>query len=135
MTELQRVIKVIEWLIYIGYAENRRDLSKILGYTESSLSQILNGKVKLSKAFIKKLSISDGRINYDWLMTGEGEMLRSEKSISQTVKGDGNTTSASIENKEEENKALLEALKSQQALLSKSQEHIDRLISIIEKSK
>ncbi|MFA6592011.1 MAG: hypothetical protein WCS67_01560 [Bacteroidales bacterium] len=74
-------------------------------------------------------------IDPGWLMTGEGEMLRSEKSISQTVKGDGNTTNASIENKEEENNALLEALKSQQALLSKSQEHIDRLISIIEKSK
>jgi phage repressor protein C with HTH and peptisase S24 domain len=47
-----------------------------MDYTESSMSQILNGKVPLSEKFIKKLSIMDDDINENWLLTGVGEMLK-----------------------------------------------------------
>ena len=56
MTILERVIKVSEWLIFEKIVDSRRDLAEKLSYTESSLSQILNGKVNLSQKFIKKLS-------------------------------------------------------------------------------
>jgi len=116
---------------------NAKSFSERIGLERpQAIYDIQKGKTKNISSYMKNKIISVfPEIDPGWLMTGEGEMLRSEKSISQTVKGDGNTTNASIENKEEENNALLEALKSQQALLSKSQEHIDRLISIIEKSK
>ena len=62
MTILERVIKVSEWLIFEKIVDSRRDLAEKLSYTESSLSQILNGKVNLSQKFIKKLSILFGSL-------------------------------------------------------------------------
>lgn len=84
MTDLERVTKVIDWFIFENIAENQRDLAKILGYTESSLSQIVNGKVKLSPKFIKKLSNLDARINDKWVLDEEGDMILVEKNISKT---------------------------------------------------
>lgn len=60
--DLKRVIKVIDWAIYKGIISNRKDLAEKLGYTESSLSQILNGKVNLSDRFINNLSNIDERV-------------------------------------------------------------------------
>ena len=45
MTEIQRIRKAINWLLYKGVAENDRELSEIMGYTKSSFSQIVNGRV------------------------------------------------------------------------------------------
>jgi transcriptional regulator with XRE-family HTH domain len=75
MTDLERIIKVVDWLIFEKKIESQRDLAEKLSYTESSLSQIINGKVPLSSKFIKKLSILDERINIDWIIDGVGEML------------------------------------------------------------
>lgn len=78
MTGLERVKKVIEWLIFDHKVKSRRELAKKMGYTESSLSQILNEKVALSDRFINKLATVDYAINVDWLRTGEGNMLKNE---------------------------------------------------------
>lgn len=78
MTKLERVIKVADWLIFEKKVESRRDLADKLSYTESSMSQILNGKVNLSDKFIKKLSNLDERIDLEWMIDGVGEMLISE---------------------------------------------------------
>ena len=81
MTLLERVTKVVEWLIFDGIVKNRRDLAEKLGYTESSLSQILNGKVKLSERFQKKLSIMDDRINAEWISIEKGDMIIANHSV------------------------------------------------------
>ena len=81
MTTLQRVTKVIDWLIFEKKIKSRRELAQKMGYTESSMSQILNKKVALSDKFIKKFSIIDGSINENWLLIGEGEMLKQTESI------------------------------------------------------
>ena len=78
MTELQRIRKIVNWLIFMEYAENERDLAEKLGYTKSSFSQILNGKVALSDKFIKKLCSANENINEVWITLGEGDMLKSE---------------------------------------------------------
>jgi transcriptional regulator with XRE-family HTH domain len=83
MAEIQRIKKVIDWLIFEGKVKSRRDLAEKMGYTESSMSQILNEKVSLSDKFIKKLSIMDNSINPTWLLSGEGNMLISESIISE----------------------------------------------------
>ena len=77
MTETQRVKKVINWLVFMEYAENERELAEKLGYTKSSFSQIVNGKVPLSERFVQKLASVDRNINEVWIMTGEGNMLNS----------------------------------------------------------
>lgn len=81
MTELERVIKVVDWLVFDNVVKTRRDLADKLKYTESSLSQIINGKVPLSPRFIKRLSILDQRINSNWIEKEEGSMLKDGNEI------------------------------------------------------
>ena len=52
MTEIQRIRKAINWLLYKGVAENDRELSEIMGYTKSSFSQIVNGRVPLVAPYV-----------------------------------------------------------------------------------
>lgn len=98
MTDLERVIKIVDWVIYERIVKNRRELAEILGYTESSLSQILNGKVPLSDKFIKKLSSIDSRINEEWITSESGNMLRSNVNYSG-VQINGNNTNSPIDNR------------------------------------
>lgn len=86
MSSLKRVKKVINWLIFkeIGYSE--KEIAEMLGYSKSSFSQIVNGKVPLSEKFISKLCSLDENINLVWVQSGEGDMflkdnLNSEESV------------------------------------------------------
>ena len=75
MTDIQRVRELINWLIYKGYAKSDGGVAERLGYTQSSFSQIINGKVPLSSRFVQKLCSANSQINSNWIFTGEGEML------------------------------------------------------------
>lgn len=82
----KRLKKVVNWLIFQEIAENERALADLLGYTKSSFSQIMNGKVPLSDKFVKKLCRLDENINEVWVLTGEGEMfIRSNPISEETV--------------------------------------------------
>lgn len=85
MNELQRVKKVINWLIFQDIAENERDLSEKLGYTKSSFSQIVNGKVPLSDKFVKKLCSLDENINEVWVQSGAGTMFKNNPNSESQV--------------------------------------------------
>ena len=78
MTDIQRVKKVVNWLIYEGFAANEKEVADKLGYTKSSFSQIVTGKVPLSGKFLKKLCSANADINESWIQSGLGEMLYSE---------------------------------------------------------
>ena len=94
-TVIKRVVKLIDTLIYLGVIENRKELAKKIGYTESSLSQILNNKVPLSDKFINRLVNYNKNINRDWLLYGDGEMLKTESNNNAvnngTINGNMNT--------------------------------------------
>lgn len=86
MSSLKRIKKVINWLIYKEIGESEKEIAERLGYTKSSFSQIVNGKVPLSDKFISKLCSLDENINLVWVQSGEGEMfiehnLNSEKDV------------------------------------------------------
>lgn len=85
MTENQRIKKVINWLIFQGVAESEKELADLLGYTKSSFSQIVNGKVPLSEKFVKKLCGLDENINEVWILKGEGELFKNSPNGLQTV--------------------------------------------------
>jgi transcriptional regulator with XRE-family HTH domain len=74
-TVLERVKKVIRWLVAQGYAASQRELAQLMGYKESSLSQILNARVPVSGKFLNRLSAIDRRVSLEWLTTGQGSML------------------------------------------------------------
>ena len=98
MTELERVTKIVDWLIFEGKVKSRRELALLLGYTESSLSQILNGKVSLSDRFIKKLLTVDNRISKEWIKTGCGNMVSSPINIGG-VQINGDNTNSPLDNR------------------------------------
>ena len=54
MLDIERVIKVVDWLIFEKIVTSRKDLALKMGYTESSMSQILNQKVPLSERDVYK---------------------------------------------------------------------------------
>lgn len=82
---IERIKSLIDWLIFNKAIKNRRELAEKLGYTESSLSQILNEKVNLPEKFIKKLSDIDENINIDWIFKGEGEMIIKNKLLETRI--------------------------------------------------
>ena len=85
MNELQRIKKVINWLIFQDMAENERALADKLGYTKSSFSQIVNGKVPLSDKFVKKLCSLDENINEVWVQSGNGSMFKNNPNSENNV--------------------------------------------------
>lgn len=119
MTETQRVKKVINWLVFMEYAENERELAEKLGYTKSSFSQIVNGKVPLSERFVQKLASVDRNINEVWIMTGEGNMLNSVEAgtsvvtIPANVWGVIQTQAESLKSKDKQIDELVALLKQQ----------------------
>ena len=119
MTETQRVKKVINWLVFMKYAENERELAEKLGYTKSSFSQIVNGKVPLSERFVQKLASVDRNINEVWIMTGEGNMLNSVEAGTSVVTIPANvweviqTQAESLKSKDKQIDELVALLKQQ----------------------
>lgn len=86
----QRLRKAINWLIFQDVAVNERALAELLGYTKSSFSQIVNGKVPLSDKFVKALCSLDDNINEVWIKTGEGQLFKKDTNVFQKVYGDHN---------------------------------------------
>lgn len=119
MTETQRVKKVINWLVFMEYAENERELAEKLGYTKSSFSQIVNGKVPLSERFVQKVASVDRNINEVWIMTGEGNMLNSVEAGTSVVTIPANvweviqTQAESLKSKDKQIDELVALLKQQ----------------------
>jgi SOS-response transcriptional repressor LexA len=84
MFDLQRVRKLVNWLIFQEYGKNNAEIAVRLGYEKSYFSQVLNGKVPLNKLFVDKLCALDQNINKVWI-SGSGAMLKNEAFLSQNV--------------------------------------------------
>ena len=101
------------------YAENERELAEKLGYTKSSFSQIVNGKVPLSERVVQKLASVDRNINEVWIMTGEGNMLNSVEAGTSVVTIPANvweviqTQAESLKSKDKQIDELVALLKQQ----------------------
>ena len=147
MTDLERVIKIVDWLIFEKVVKSRRELAEVLGYTESSMSQILNGKVTLSERFIKKLSTIDDRINEDWIRHESGSMLKTTQVITNEsgVLINGDNTNSPIDNRHyysdspdvlrAQIELLDERIKEKDAQIKEKDAQIKSLLAIMEKLK
>lgn len=93
MTELDRIKLLVSYLVKKGIAANQREFGKLMGYSsESSFSQILNGKVPLPKKFISKLRSIEPDINMRWVTTGEGNILLSDEPHINNIRSVGEVT-------------------------------------------
>lgn len=98
------------------YAENERELAEKLGYTKSSFSQIVNGKVPLSERFVQKLASVDKNIDEVWILTGEGNMLNSSEAGGSVVTIPSN---------------VWEVIQTQAESLKSKDKQIDELVAIL----
>lgn len=115
----QRLRKAINWLIFQEIAVNERALAELLGYTKSSFSQIVNGKVPLSDKFVKALCSLDDNINEVWVKTGEGDLFKKDINVSQKVYGDHNQVAGrDINVSGEDVGKLIDTVNRQQATIS-----------------
>ena len=81
--------QLVAWFVANGVATSQRDLAQQLGYTPSSLSQIINGHVPLSDKFLNRVKALDSRINTDWIRTSSGDMLLTGKGQVELAADDG----------------------------------------------
>lgn len=107
----------------------QEEIASLLGVSQAYVNALLNGRKAFGKQQAKKWNELFG-ISVNWLLTGDGDMF--QNNITQNNQNGDNIQGTSVTvNKTE--KEYLEIIKRQSEQLSKSQEQIDRLLSIIEK--
>lgn len=121
METKRRIKKVVNWLIFQEVVESETDLARTLGYQKSSFSQIVNGKVPLSEKFVKRLCALDENINDVWILTGDGNMLKTDSVDNPNGQNDEVSIPRSVW-------AVIEA---QSASLTARDRQIDDLISLL----
>lgn len=128
MTDNQSVkdrLKIYIKYLGIGQSKFEKQCNLSNGYINNSKGNF--GASKLE--YILKLH---PELNREWLLTGEGEML---KSSVQEARGDNNTQVIGDGNNVNTPSALdkaLDEIAAQRRLVEKSQEQIDRLITLYE---
>lgn len=134
---MRRIERFDKYMTFKGLNDNKVTID--LGLSNGTIGKSRKDGRDLSDRVIEQILNFYTDLNKVWLLTGEGEMLN--KKIYQEAKGDNNTQVAGNGNNVNvTTKSLLEELAAQRKLtekaqeqLSKAQEQIDRLLSIIEK--
>ncbi len=83
----ERVINAINYILASKIESNKAELADKFGIKPAKFSEILNKRMKAGMDIIQKLCI-DYLISADWLITGEGEMLRDERPCSEAPPAD-----------------------------------------------
>ena len=134
--ECQRLNEALDWLIYNNVASSRKELARLVGFSESMLSQIANDKQPISDRFLNALARIAPMINIQWITTGEGEMTHdvptadNESQILEAVKrqqeiiAEANKTLGSLVDRCSE-----ETIKMQLDLIASYQTDLSSLIS------
>ena len=102
-----------------------------IGVNQKTLNQQLRGERSLSVDTILSLLSSNEDISAEWLLRGEGEMLRS--TVTQNNQNSDNIQGHSVNVNKAPEDRLLDIVRTQAAQLTKSQEQIDRLLGLLEK--
>lgn len=79
-------------LAIVSWKISQQDFAISIGYTPTMLSQMLKGKKGLSSELISIIYEKYPRINWDWLITGRGEMEVKIENSTGVVLGDNNGT-------------------------------------------
>lgn len=143
MDKAKRLKIAFQHLKDSGIIHTQKDVADRMGATPPNVSSALKGDEKfLTDNFLKRFnSAFRGIFNEDWLINGYGEMLdpanQGKAAIFNNQVGNGNhfTSTATVERFLDELAAQRELTKEAQQQLTKSQEQMDRLITIIEKFK
>lgn len=82
--------EAFEYLRSVGEAHMQQDVANKMGISKTNISRAFNGDDKyLTKSFLLRFNEAYNNIfNYDWLLTGEGEMLNKSDSESSVLSPD-----------------------------------------------
>lgn len=72
--------RVKEFVLHLDVSE--REFASVVGVGQRSVNYYFKGEQKPSLEFLSKLALAYPTVNIDWLITGEGGMLKSNKSVS-----------------------------------------------------
>ena len=142
MNRLQRIKKVVKYAIVQGVGENQAEIGQKMGYSnKSAFSHVLNGQDKEPNNFVGRLLELVPDVNAQWIETGEGEMLNDSKQKPSQIVGNSNNVLSNNINDAATIKEIVQMLTekhereivAKDEQISKSQEQIDRLISLLEK--
>ncbi|MDR0618312.1 MAG: hypothetical protein LBG17_00240 [Bacteroidales bacterium] len=118
-TPQQRLNKVL-----VHLKMDKSNLSKELGSHPMTLQSISNGRnKKITPKVAEKIVAKHPEINYEWLVTGTGNMLVNKGEVSNSIIGDGNGHRISPDNSDR-----------WISLLENKDKQIDKLISLLEKA-
>lgn len=134
MAKNEYLKQVIDGVKFRYKIKTQKEIVERLGYTSpTNLSDMLNGKTEVSEIYSERFR-DVFSVNPEFLMTGQGPIWIDE-SYSARQSGDNNTQVIGdgnhINNPTTLDKAIDE-IAAQRKLVEKSQEQIDRLLSIIE---
>lgn len=130
---MKKIDRLIQYIEYKGLNDNKVTVD--CGLSQGLLGQARKGKCDLGEKAIFKILNKYQDINRVWLLTGEGEMIKSNNTIINSPVGNNSTQIAGNSNSincSSLDKAIDE-IGEQRKLVAKSQEQIDRLLVIIEK--
>lgn len=78
----ERVNTAYQWLVYAKQIESQKDLANRMKTSTTNISRAMNGDPKyLTEGFANRFGQAFPDINRVWLLTGEGEMLKSQQHI------------------------------------------------------
>lgn len=128
MTDYQRLEKVIKILEISSF----KDFAGRLGVNPQTFYDIKQGKHGISKKLAELINKNYPDFPVSWLLTGEGDIqvgntVGDESNVANNIGGDNLQNSGAVI------EALANQLKEKDRQIAKSQEQIDRLLSIIEK--
>ena len=90
-TKNQRVIDVINYLKEKRTVRNQQDFVERIGSNKSTVSGIVTGKREATQNVLKAIADSFPEISLEWLLTGEGDMLKAANiAIDHSVAGNNN---------------------------------------------
>ncbi len=139
METKDRVRKAYDYLRSTGKVHTQQNVADIMGVKKENISRAFNGNESyLTVSFLERFNNAfDGIFNTDWLLRGEGEMLKNTQSVGDI--SNSNVSGINVNGKEihisslEAYNTLLKIVEANQKATEKFQEQIDRLITIIEK--
>lgn len=115
MERVERFKKAYEYVRFKGLAKTQEDVAKKMRRQRTNVSSALNGSERyLTDAFLSDFCLTFNIFSLDWLLTGEGSMLK-----------DGEPSAESPN----ENQLLKERIQGLEALLAEK----ERLIKVYEK--
>ena len=161
MTKNERFSKAVNYLRMQSIVAKNEDVAVKMGADPSNVSRSIKGTGGYpSDSFLCRFNTAfDNIFNLQWLLTGEGEMFLDNNNITQSSEDNSgfitnnvgttgtttnttnntNTTNSYAECERANSNGLLlgkaiDEIAAQRKIVMKSQEQIDRLISLLEKS-